>query len=53
MKLLTAFRVYPKAILWSMLLSSALIMEGYDTAVVGSCEWLVLKLLFPTLIVEF
>ena len=38
MKLLTAFRLYPKAILWSIILSSALIMEGYDTAVVGSCK---------------
>ena len=37
MNLKTAFRVYPKAIMWSMLLSSALIMEGYDTAVIGSC----------------
>ncbi|KAL1985470.1 hypothetical protein VTN96DRAFT_7913 [Rasamsonia emersonii] len=36
MKLRTAFRVYPKAIFWSIVLSSALIMEGYDTAVVGS-----------------
>ncbi|KAI3332773.1 general alpha-glucoside permease [Ustulina deusta] len=31
-----AFHVYPKAIGWSMLLSSCLIMEGYQTAVVGS-----------------
>ena len=38
MKLLTAFRLYPKAVLWSIVLSSALIMEGYDTAAVGSCE---------------
>ena len=36
MKLRTAFRVYPKAMMWSVILSSALIMEGYDTAVVGS-----------------
>ena len=36
MKLSTAFRVYPKAIAWSVILSSALIMEGYDTSVVGS-----------------
>ncbi|KAI2642350.1 general alpha-glucoside permease [Xylaria nigripes] len=36
MKLLHAFKIYPKAIGWSMLLSSCLIMEGYQTAVVGS-----------------
>ncbi|KAJ8127554.1 hypothetical protein O1611_g6082 [Lasiodiplodia mahajangana] len=36
MTLLYAFKVYPKAIGWSMLLSSCLIMEGYQTAVVGS-----------------
>ncbi|KAI1136761.1 sugar transporter [Hypoxylon sp. FL0543] len=36
MTLSHAFKVYPKAIAWSMILSSCLIMEGYDTAVVGS-----------------
>ncbi|KAI1421726.1 general alpha-glucoside permease [Xylaria sp. FL1777] len=36
MTLRHAFKVYPKAIGWSMLLSSCLIMEGYQTAVVGS-----------------
>ncbi|KAI0544224.1 general alpha-glucoside permease [Xylaria curta] len=36
MTLRHAFTVYPKAIGWSMLLSSCLIMEGYQTAVVGS-----------------
>ncbi|KAH8704848.1 general substrate transporter [Talaromyces proteolyticus] len=36
MKLLTAFRIYPKAILWSIMLSSTLIMEGYDTSLVGA-----------------
>lgn len=36
MKLSTAFKVYPKAIMWSVVLSSALIMEGYDTAITGS-----------------
>ncbi|KAI0393549.1 general alpha-glucoside permease [Xylariaceae sp. FL0594] len=36
MKLSHAFKVYPKAIGWSMLLSSCLIMEGYQTSVVGS-----------------
>jgi MFS transporter, SP family, general alpha glucoside:H+ symporter len=33
MKLLEAFRIYPKAMAWSVLLSSAIIMEGYDTAI--------------------
>jgi hypothetical protein len=37
-KLRDAFKIYPKAIGWSMLLSSCLIMEGYQTAVVGSCK---------------
>ncbi|KAI0874223.1 general alpha-glucoside permease [Hypoxylon argillaceum] len=36
MTLRHALKVYPKAIGWSMLLSSSLIMEGYQTAVVGS-----------------
>ncbi|KAI0202671.1 general alpha-glucoside permease [Astrocystis sublimbata] len=36
MTLRDAFRIYPKAIGWSMVLSACLIMEGYQTAVVGS-----------------
>ncbi|KAM0815457.1 hypothetical protein AB5N19_01251 [Seiridium cardinale] len=36
MKLSTAFKTYPKAIGWSVILSSCLIMEGYDTSIVGS-----------------
>ncbi|XDG03454.1 hypothetical protein ABKA04_003069 [Annulohypoxylon sp. FPYF3050] len=36
MKLSHAFRVYPKAIGWSMILSSCLIMEGFGTSIVGS-----------------
>ncbi|KAI0159289.1 general substrate transporter [Pestalotiopsis sp. NC0098] len=36
MTLRTALRLYPKAIGWSMLLSSTLIMEGYDLALLGS-----------------
>lgn len=31
-----ALRTYPKAMAWSIILSSAIIMEGYDTSVVGS-----------------
>jgi len=44
MSLLEAFRIYPKAIMWSVILSSSLIMEGFDTAVVGSCERLYVDL---------
>ncbi|CUS21328.1 LAQU0S02e11188g1_1 [Lachancea quebecensis] len=36
MPLLQAIRQYPKAALWSVVLSSALIMEGYDTALLSS-----------------
>ncbi|KAK5949970.1 hypothetical protein OHC33_008931 [Knufia fluminis] len=31
-----ALKAYPKAIMWSILLSSAVIMEGYDTLLIGS-----------------
>ncbi|KAK0669805.1 general substrate transporter [Cercophora samala] len=36
MSLLKALKLYPKAIGWSVLLSSTLIMEGYDLALLGS-----------------
>jgi SP family general alpha glucoside:H+ symporter-like MFS transporter len=36
MTLLQGLRLYPKAVAWSMILSSALIMEGYDLALLGS-----------------
>lgn len=36
MTLRTALRLYPKAIAWSVLVSSTLIMEGYDLALLGS-----------------
>lgn len=36
MTLLEAVRTYPKAIGWSVLLSSTLIMEGYDLALLGN-----------------
>ena len=36
MSLPQAVRLYPKAVGWSMVLSSALIMEGYDLALLGS-----------------
>lgn len=36
MSLWTALKLYPKAIAWSVLLSSTLIMEGYDLALLSS-----------------
>ncbi|KAJ8098983.1 major facilitator superfamily domain-containing protein [Lipomyces tetrasporus] len=31
-----AFKIYPKAVAWSILLSAAITMEGYDTILLGS-----------------
>ncbi|KAI4693547.1 uncharacterized protein J4E88_001920 [Alternaria novae-zelandiae] len=36
MSLVQAIKLYPKAVGWSVVLSSALIMEGYDLALLGS-----------------
>ncbi|KAF2268013.1 putative MFS maltose permease [Lojkania enalia] len=36
MSLAQAIKLYPKAVGWSVVLSSALIMEGYDLALLGS-----------------
>lgn len=36
MSLLESIKTYPKAIGWSLLLSSTLIMEGYDLALLGN-----------------
>jgi SP family general alpha glucoside:H+ symporter-like MFS transporter len=36
MSLLQGLRLYPKAIGWSILLSTAIIMEGYDVVLMGS-----------------
>ena len=36
MTLAEAIRMYPKAVGWSVLLSTALIMEGYDTLLIGN-----------------
>lgn len=36
MGLFQAVKLYPKAVGWSVVLSSALIMEGYDLALLGS-----------------
>ena len=31
-----AIKLYPKAVGWSILLSTAIVMEGYDTALLGN-----------------
>jgi hypothetical protein len=36
MSLFEAIRRYPKAVGWSVLASTALVMEGYDLVVIGS-----------------
>lgn len=36
MSLRTALKVYPKAIGWSVAISMAIVMEGYDTLLIGS-----------------
>ncbi|CEP60796.1 sugar porter family MFS transporter LALA0_S01e19152g [Lachancea lanzarotensis] len=36
MPLLKALKTYPKAAAWSLLVSTTLVMEGYDTAILGS-----------------
>lgn len=36
MSLMQAIKKYPKAVGWSVLLSSTLIMKGYDLALVGN-----------------
>ncbi|KHN96048.1 Sugar/inositol transporter [Metarhizium album ARSEF 1941] len=36
MSLGTSLALYPKAVLWSVLLSSTLVMEGYDLALLGN-----------------
>lgn len=34
--LLSAIRLYPKAVAWSMLMSTSLVMDGYDFKLIGS-----------------
>src|SRR6187402_2401523 len=36
MTFLSAVKLYPKAVAWSLVMSTALIMEGYDTALLKS-----------------
>ncbi len=36
MTLLQALKLYPKAVFWSLVMSTAVIMEGYDTKLIGT-----------------
>ncbi|PWN51709.1 putative maltose permease [Violaceomyces palustris] len=36
MGIIESFKTYPKAVMWSVLLSTAIIMEGYDTMLLGN-----------------
>lgn len=36
MGLMQALKLYPKAVGWSILLSTAIVMEGYDVILIGS-----------------
>lgn len=33
---LAALKAYPKAVMWALVMSTCVIMEGYDTALLGS-----------------
>lgn len=37
MTLLQGIKLYPKAVGWSMLLSTCIVMEGYDLVLLGRC----------------
>ncbi|KAF7330070.1 MFS general substrate transporter [Mycena kentingensis (nom. inval.)] len=46
MSLLDGLRIYPKAIAWSMLISTCIVMEGYDVCLLSNfCAWPVLATL--------
>lgn len=41
MTLLQGIKLYPKAIAWSMLISTCIVMEGYDVCLINNfCEFL-------------
>lgn len=43
MTLMQGIRLYPKAIAWSMLISTCIVMEGYDVCLINNfcrCSWL-------------
>jgi len=39
MTLLEGVRLYPKAIMWSMLISTCIVMEGYDVCLINNFCW--------------
>lgn len=40
MTLMQGIRLYPKAIAWSVLISTCIVMEGYDLCIVNNfCTW--------------
>lgn len=40
MTLLQGLRLYPKAVAWSLLISTCIVMEGYDISLVNNfCAW--------------
>ncbi|KAI9738378.1 MAG: hypothetical protein M1834_008881 [Cirrosporium novae-zelandiae] len=47
MGILESFRLYPKAVAWSIVLSAAIVMDGYDTMLFGNL------LAFPTFQKQF
>lgn len=41
MTLIQGIKLYPKAVAWSILISTCIVMEGYDVSLVGNfCELL-------------
>lgn len=51
--ILTGLKAYKKAILWSILLSSAVIMEGYDTILVRCVSYADISLIIDRIIPRF
>ena len=36
MSLMQGIRLYPKAVFWSIVISTCIVMEGYDVSLVGN-----------------
>ena len=47
MTLIQAIKQYPKAVGWSMLLSTCIVMEGYDLVVLGRCALCLIIACYP------
>jgi SP family general alpha glucoside:H+ symporter-like MFS transporter len=47
MTLFQAIKLYPKAVGWSMLLSTCIVMEGYDLVVLGRCALCLIIAYYP------